>query len=115
MFGKPTPKGWFEVEVRPNYNNPRKLKKILDGIFKPNEYRIQAQISEINKPRDEAIATPKASSKNRLRTFANMLSGMGIARYSAKRGAKAKEANASEELKDQNKAKDAVNKTDTGN
>lgn len=43
FFGKPTPKGWSEVEVRPSYSNPRKLKKVLeeDLKFKQGEYRVQ--------------------------------------------------------------------------
>ncbi len=46
IFGKAAPKSpqWYEVEVRPSYNNPRKLKKIMDGIFRPDgaqKYKIQ--------------------------------------------------------------------------
>jgi hypothetical protein len=44
MFAKPTPKGWHSIEVRPDYNNPRKLKKILDGWFKAGEYKIQVRV-----------------------------------------------------------------------
>ncbi|KXX80967.1 hypothetical protein MMYC01_203905 [Madurella mycetomatis] len=99
MFGKPTPKGWFEVEVRPNYNNPRKLKRILDEMFSPDGYMIQAEINQINKPRADAIGT-KSSSKTKLWRWGQIASGLANVKKNAKLAKKAKEATGSKEPED---------------
>ncbi|KAK0708480.1 hypothetical protein B0H67DRAFT_590349 [Lasiosphaeris hirsuta] len=101
MFrSKPTPEGWYEVQVRPSYNNSRKLKKILDDMFPKSgrdKYKLQAdrdrwiimttrrltpaELENINKPRADALAqSTKPTPKPSIRPWAVIFRALGIRR-----------------------------------